>query len=220
MASGIYCISNNINGKCYIGQAVDFNRRWTYHRYLLKKGNHHCRHLQSAWKKYGSSSFVFFSLEEVELSQLTSSEQFWMDYFRFLGTTLYNTAAGSASPRLGIRGGGKSREAIEKTLATKLRNGTTGKGKVISQETIEKTLATRRERGITNKGRKHTPEECAKMRGRKKSSESIAKRLETIRRNGTSNTGRKQTPEAVAKRVETRRQNREAKRLQRDTEKV
>lgn len=29
---GIYCIENKINHKCYIGQAIDIERRWSQHK--------------------------------------------------------------------------------------------------------------------------------------------------------------------------------------------
>ena len=56
---GIYVIRNNVNGKVYVGSAVDFAKRWGGHRWRLENGRHHSRHLQAAWKIYGSEAFTF-----------------------------------------------------------------------------------------------------------------------------------------------------------------
>jgi DNA adenine methylase len=56
---GIYEIANRVNGKRYIGSAAYFNKRWSQHRHQLRRGTHHCAHLQRAWTKYGESEFVF-----------------------------------------------------------------------------------------------------------------------------------------------------------------
>ena len=64
-ASGIYAIVNKVNGKRYVGSAVNFKKRAIIHKYHLKKGTHHCEHLQRAWNKYGPESFAFVILEIV-----------------------------------------------------------------------------------------------------------------------------------------------------------
>src|SRR6266704_5411993 len=61
--SGIYAITNTINGHQYIGQAQDFSVRWYNHRLTLNKGVSGCTVLQRAWKKYGENCFVFSVLE-------------------------------------------------------------------------------------------------------------------------------------------------------------
>jgi predicted GIY-YIG superfamily endonuclease len=35
---GIYEIANRVNGKRYIGSAAFFNKRWSQHRGLLRRG--------------------------------------------------------------------------------------------------------------------------------------------------------------------------------------
>lgn len=37
MTCGIYKIVNNINGKIYIGQSIDIERRWNAHIFKSKK---------------------------------------------------------------------------------------------------------------------------------------------------------------------------------------
>jgi len=78
--SGIYVIINKVNGKFYIGSAVNLKNRWSAHKQRLFKGIHHSLHLQCAWNKYGGENFYFGVLEPVEnKSCLISREQYWMD---------------------------------------------------------------------------------------------------------------------------------------------
>ena len=77
---GVYAIVNILNGKLYIGSSKDIAKRYTEHLRALRRGRHHCVHLQRAWNKYGS---VAFSLEVVEsvdaLSELKAREQRHID---------------------------------------------------------------------------------------------------------------------------------------------
>lgn len=57
--SGIYKITCTVNGRFYIGSAVNFRYRWACHTSQAKKGKHHSRYLQNAWNKYGESAFGF-----------------------------------------------------------------------------------------------------------------------------------------------------------------
>jgi len=41
MNSGIYKIANKVTGDFYIGSAVDINKRWNQHKFLLKKQKHY-----------------------------------------------------------------------------------------------------------------------------------------------------------------------------------
>lgn len=62
--SGIYLIMNQINGKGYVGQAVNIEERWKQHKYRLNGQYHGNKHLQNAWNKYGKDNFVFIILEK------------------------------------------------------------------------------------------------------------------------------------------------------------
>ena len=61
--SGIYQIRNLVNGKVYVGSAVNLQHRRREHRSDLRNGNHHSIKLQRAYNKYGESSFAFEILE-------------------------------------------------------------------------------------------------------------------------------------------------------------
>lgn len=78
---GVYQIKNKINGKIYIGQSIDIERRWEQHRY--GKGS---LILKNAIKKYGLGKFEFSILEEIKFTNkkeiiklLTELEQKWFD---------------------------------------------------------------------------------------------------------------------------------------------
>lgn len=79
MASGIYKIENKINGKLYIGSAVNIEARWRGHRCDLEKGKHHSSILQRAWRKYGSEAFSFVSLMVCAKEDLIFYEQRALD---------------------------------------------------------------------------------------------------------------------------------------------
>lgn len=59
-ASGVYAITNHLNGRVYIGQTlVTFEKRWGEHRSKLSLGRHNNVDLQWDWFSIGSSAFDF-----------------------------------------------------------------------------------------------------------------------------------------------------------------
>lgn len=75
---GIYKITNNVNGKVYVGSSKDIHKRWSQHQKDLKGKKHHSAKLQRAWNK-GDVDLEFSILEECEQSVLLEREQHWMD---------------------------------------------------------------------------------------------------------------------------------------------
>lgn len=56
---GIYKIQNKINGKVYIGESLDIDKRWLLHISELNDNAHHSYKLQEDWNKYGQDNFGF-----------------------------------------------------------------------------------------------------------------------------------------------------------------
>lgn len=62
----IYKITNELNGKFYVGSTTNPKVRFRQHRKLLRGNRHHCKPLQASWNKYGESRFVFSIVEHVD----------------------------------------------------------------------------------------------------------------------------------------------------------
>jgi group I intron endonuclease len=91
--TGIYRIVHLASRKYYVGSSINIEgvgcgRRY-HHFYMLRRGIHHCDHLQHAWSLYGEEAFRFEILELCEEGDLISREQFYMDRDGPLGL-LYN----------------------------------------------------------------------------------------------------------------------------------
>jgi hypothetical protein len=81
--SGVYCITNRVNGMRYVGSSVNIASRFNQHRSMLKAGEHHSHRLQRACDLFGLESFVLTVLEaDVPRETLVSREQFYIDSTR------------------------------------------------------------------------------------------------------------------------------------------
>ena len=96
MESGIFKITNIINGKFYIGSSVNVLKRWAVHKSLLNQNKHHSPYLQNSWNKYGKDNFIFEILEycNPDKNILMLIEQMYLD----LHTPKYNTNKFASSP--------------------------------------------------------------------------------------------------------------------------
>lgn len=81
--TGIYKITNMINGKSYIGQSVDIHRRWRMEIADSNNVNNHSYDypLMKAFRKYGIDNFKFEIIEECNNEELNQRETYWIDYF-------------------------------------------------------------------------------------------------------------------------------------------
>lgn len=77
----IYQITNNINGKIYVGKTVKNNiqERWKEHLKDYKKPRCEKRPLYDAMNKYGSENFSIKELEECPLEELNDKEIYWIE---------------------------------------------------------------------------------------------------------------------------------------------
>ncbi len=82
---GIYMIKNKVNGKIYIGQSIQLNKRWNEHIKALKANSVKCNPiLLNEWNKYDEESFEFIVLEECGFDELTEKEKFYMEAYQSL----------------------------------------------------------------------------------------------------------------------------------------
>lgn len=170
---GIYRITNTLNGKVYIGQAINLSARETRHFYTLEKGTHHNEHLQRSFDKYGKDGFLFEALEKT--GNLDERELFWINTYGGLNSNLnYNfknpitkewsdytkkkkkkTITGKNNPNYGNRWSDELREKVSKQ-----RKG------VSLEERIgkEKADLAKKRMSKSQKGRKHSEETKEKIR--------------------------------------------------------
>lgn len=90
--SGIYMIKNNVNGKIYIGSAIDIHERWSLHKTSLR-ANRSMKKLQEDWNIYDEDCFEMIILEVTINDEkiLTTTEQKYLDKFKpYEGDVGYN----------------------------------------------------------------------------------------------------------------------------------
>lgn len=80
MTGGIYTIRITGSLKFYIGRTKNFKRRKAHHLWLLRRGEHHCKHLQNAFNKHGQVKFVE-EQEENNKEERIVLEQWWLDKY-------------------------------------------------------------------------------------------------------------------------------------------
>ena len=112
--SGVYRITNKVNGKVYIGQSTNLISRKGQHFRSLRKGMHPNIHLQNEFKKYGEASFVWEIVKEGPPSVLNVVEPLLIAKHKALDPDLgYNKKSG------GNRNQIMSKEAREKMSASR-----------------------------------------------------------------------------------------------------
>lgn len=185
---GIYKILNLVNGKIYIGSAVDFQRRFARHKRLLGAKKHPNCYLQNAWDKHWSCSFEFSILQYVEnKSELIQNEQIWLDWFKCYEREISYNICRIADNRTGIlhlaeakakmsathKGRVKSSEwqaKITASITGKKRDPSVGKAQSKRLKGRKDTDEVRLNKAKGQTGRKHSQESrdkrSAKLKGR------------------------------------------------------
>ena len=99
MAIGIYKITNLVNGKCYIGQSVDIEKRWDKERtraFNNTANEYNCPR-SYAFRKYGLENFTFEIIEECCINQLNEKERYYIQYYNSVCPNGYNQTLGGYS---------------------------------------------------------------------------------------------------------------------------
>ena len=78
---GIYKITNLLNGKCYVGQSIDIEKRWAEHKSIYNHPRCSNYHIYRAFRKYGIENFSFSVIEECEQALLNEREKFWIQHY-------------------------------------------------------------------------------------------------------------------------------------------
>lgn len=100
---GIYKITNKINGKIYIGQSNNCERRFQEHC-SPSRANQSRIPVDLAIKKYGKENFTFEIVEQCTLEQLNDKEEYWIKYFNSIEKG-YNCNAGGNQASIGSNNG-------------------------------------------------------------------------------------------------------------------
>jgi len=170
MKSGIYQIINTVNGKAYIGSAVDIRVRWNRHRSDLNNNVHHNQHLQRAWNKYTELNFKFLILELVQdINKLTEKENKWINIFCSMdfehGYNIYDAEHPGAKGPLSdevkqkISKVNKGKKPSEKAVR-KLKERSLGNTYFLGRKHSEET---KRKMSETQKGKKYPKDTLLKM---------------------------------------------------------
>lgn len=79
----IYKITNQLNGKNYIGQTTQYETRFKKHYSKLVNDKHDNKNLQREWKKFTESDFTFELVEFCATkSRADSREIYWIECYR------------------------------------------------------------------------------------------------------------------------------------------
>lgn len=93
---GIYKITNNINGKIYVGQSINIYERWKQHEYKAFNCNEKAYNsaIHQAYRKYGIENFSYEIIEECPPEQLDIREIYWIEQLNSLAPNGYNITPG------------------------------------------------------------------------------------------------------------------------------
>lgn len=204
-SGGVYKLTNNSNGRVYIGSTFCFRVRWRQHESALRFGRHSNKFLQRDFDKCGTETFEFQILEVVvgSKSDRLQSESRWI--LKSLGPECYNFTADTQNSLLSFPDTAK-----EKLRAFRL-------GKKASPETRERLRESHLGKG-TGPRKPHSDETKQKIRdkvrGLKPTPEAVANRTESIRKFYASlsdsereklfgSRGRKPTPQATIEKIKS-----------------
>lgn len=158
MIGYIYKLTNEVNGKVYIGKTINITRRLTQHTIITPKYNHH---LGNAIKKYGINSFqedVLVSLKSDNTKKLNATlsalERFCIKKFDTYNNGYNSTIGGEGTS--GFKWSQESKKKLSNSLKSYFQTEVgrkhiqkcinSNKGRIVSESTREKI-------GIGNRGK-------------------------------------------------------------------
>lgn len=101
MVGVIYKITNNLNGKVYIGQTVQPLRdRWYRHCGNYGSTNENNMAIKRAIKKYGKENFTLEEIESCDYKDLDEREKFWINYYNSYNKGYNSTLGGQKGAKL------------------------------------------------------------------------------------------------------------------------
>jgi group I intron endonuclease len=173
MQSGIYKITNIINGKFYIGSSVNLNHRKWRHFNLLDNNKHVNKKLQNSYNKYGQNAFIFEILAKCPKEYLIKLEQWFLDkqnpsfnICKFAGNTLGQKMKTHVKEALK-----KSKENYIISEETRKKMSERLKNRKRNKETYEKAKNTKIERYgkkmISEEGLEKLKNKVSKTKGKK-----------------------------------------------------
>lgn len=211
--TGIYKIENLANGKVYIGQSVDIERRWRTHKestYNKNKPSYNYP-LSRAMRKYGIENFSFEVLEICDTDKLDELEMEYISmynsYINAENSNGYNQTYGGD----GNRGWKPSKDWIENQKQKHKPEDCYWYGKELSEETRQKMRENHADVSGENNpmwGKQHSEDTKRKIseinKGHKCSEETRAKLSKALKGN-KNGLGYKPTEEQKRKALENRR---------------
>lgn len=123
--SGIYCFQNKVNGKYYVGQAINLRTRLNQHLWNYNH-NKYDAPIYRAFAKYGLQNFKYQILEEFEDIDKAKLDQLEREYITKLnsyGDTGYNQTLGGDGGILGYKFTDEQKLKVSQSIKKAMNDG-------------------------------------------------------------------------------------------------